>query len=73
MELTNYLSNDGALLFMGIFVVIAIAYFLFIPTCVALVAKKKGRHGLVWFLLSIFINPIVALLLLIALGDKDNK
>ena len=73
MELTNYLSNDGALLFMGIFVVITIAYFLFIPTCVALVAKKKGRHGLVWFLLSIFINPIVALLLLIALGDKDNK
>ena len=73
MELTNYLSNDGALLFMGIFVVIAIAYFLFIPTCVALVAKKKGRHRLVWFLLSIFINPIVALLLLIALGDKDNK
>lgn len=73
MELTNYLSHDGALLFMGIFVVIAIAYFLFIPTCVALVAKKKGRHGLVWFLLSIFINPIVALLLLIALGDKDNK
>lgn len=73
MELTNYLSHDGALLFMGIFVVIAIAYFLFIPTCVALVAKKKGRHGLVWFLLSIFINPIVALLLLIALGDKENK
>ena len=73
MELTNYLSHDGALLFMGIFVVIAIAYFLFIPTCVALVAKKKGRHGLVWFLLSIFINLIVALLLLIALGDKDNK
>ena len=73
MELTNYLSNDGALLFMGIFVVITIAYFLFIPTCVALVAKKKGRHGLVWFLLSIFINPIVALLLLIALGDKENK
>ncbi|MBR4468276.1 MAG: hypothetical protein IKS53_02470 [Bacteroidales bacterium] len=73
MELTNYLSNDGALLFMGIFVVIAIAYFLFIPTCVALVAKKKGRHGLVWFLLSIFINPIIALLLLIALGDKEKK
>lgn len=73
MELTNYLSNDGMPIFMGIFVVIALAYFLFIPTCVALVAKKKGRHGLVWFLLSIFINPIVALLLLIALGDKEEK
>ncbi len=73
MELINYLSNDGLPIFMGIFVVIAIAYFLFIPTCVALVAKKKGRHGLVWFLLSIFINPIVALLLLIALGEKENK
>lgn len=73
MELINYLSNDGLPIFMGIFVVIAIAYFLFIPTCVALVAKKKGRHGLVWFLLSIFINPIVAPLLLIALGEKENK
>jgi hypothetical protein len=73
MELTNYLSNDGMSIALGIFVVIAIAYFLFIPTCGALVAKKKGRHGLVWFLLSIFINPIVALLLLIALGDKENK
>ena len=73
MELINYLSNDGLPIFMGIFVVIAIAYFLFIPTCVALVAKKEGRHGLVWFLLSIFINPIVALLLLIALGEKENK
>ena len=73
MELTNYLLNDGLPIFMGIIVVLALAYFLFIPTCVALVAKKKGRHGLVWFLLSIFINPIIALLLLIALGDKEKK
>lgn len=73
MELTNYLFNDGLPIFMGIIVVLALAYFLFIPTCVALVAKKKGRHGLVWFLLSIFINPIIALLLLIALGDKEKK
>ena len=73
MELTNYLFNDGLPIFITIFVLIALAYFLFIPTCVALVAKKKGRHGLVWFLLSIFINPIVALLLLIALGDKEKK
>ena len=73
MELTNYLFNDGLPIFMGVIVVLALAYFLFIPTCVALVAKKKGRHGLVWFLLSIFINPIIALLLLIALGDKEKK
>lgn len=73
MEITNYLFNEGMPIFMGIFVAIALAYLLFIPTCVALVAKKKGRHGLVWFLLSIFINPIVALLLLIALGEKENK
>jgi len=73
MELTNYLFNDGLPIFMGIMVLLLLAYFLFIPICVALVAKKKGRHGLVWFLLSIFINPIVALLLLIALGDKENK
>lgn len=73
MELTNYLFNDGLPILMGIIAVLALAYFLFIPTCVALVAKKKGRHGLVWFLLSIFINPIIALLLLIALGDKEKK
>lgn len=73
MELTNYLFNDGLPIFITISVLIALAYFLFIPTCVALVAKKKGRHGLVWFLLTIFINPIVALLLLIALGEKDKQ
>jgi hypothetical protein len=72
MEITNYLFNDGLPIFATICGLIAFAYFFFIPICVAFVAKKKGRHGLVWFLLSIFINPIVALLLLIALGDKDK-
>lgn len=72
MDLSNVFT-DGMPIFMAIFVLIAIAYFLFIPTCIALVAKKKGRHGLAWFFLSIFINPIVALLLLIALGDKEQK
>ena len=73
MELTNYLFNDGLPIFVTIFALIALAYFFFIPTCVAMVAKKKRRHGFAWFLLSIFINPIVALLLLIALGDKEKK
>ena len=39
---------------------------------VAVVAGKKDRPVIPWFLAALFFTPIVALLMLIALGDSDE-
>lgn len=41
--------------------------------CNYLVAKEKGRKGTEWFLYSLLISPIFAILMLIALGDSNEK
>ena len=54
-------------------ILIGIAYIIFIPICVAVIANKQGRSGLIWFFLSILLNPFFSILILIALGDTDEK
>lgn len=41
--------------------------------CNYLVAKEKGRKGTEWFLYSLIISPFFAILMLIALGDSNEK
>lgn len=52
---------------------IGIAYVLLIPFFVAAIANKQGRSGVLWFFLSILLNPFFSILILIALGDTDEK
>lgn len=40
---------------------------------VAKAARNRGRSGVLWFFLSLLINPILAVLLLLAMGDTDAK
>ena len=54
-------------------VLIGLAYIVAIPICVASIAQKQGRSGIGWFFLSIVINPLFAILILIALGDTEAK
>ena len=58
---------------MIILIIIGLLYIITIPICVAVIAAKRGRNGFGWFLLSFLINPLFAILVLIALGDTDEK
>lgn len=72
MELSQTFEGLAPIILLLI-VFIGIAYILIIPICVAVIAGNKGRSGFLWFLLSILINPFFAILILIALGDTDEK
>lgn len=54
-------------------VLVALAYFFAFPLLIARAAKNHGRSGVLWFIFSLFISPLLALLFLIALGDTDAK
>ena len=58
---------------MIILIIIGLLYFFITPICVAAIANKQGRSGLGWFFLSFLINPLFAILVLVALGDTDEK
>lgn len=40
---------------------------------VATIAKKRGRSVWLWFLLSFIISPVLVILLLLVLGETDEK
>jgi uncharacterized membrane protein len=37
------------------------------------IARKRGRSGFGWFLLSLIISPIVTMIILFVLGDTEEK
>jgi hypothetical protein len=39
---------------------------------VAFGADNRGRSGLWWFIISIFLSPVIAALMLLILGRPDN-
>ena len=56
-----------ALLIVLFFVFLAIyLYYLVVKT-----AQKRGRSGLWWFILSLVFTPLLALILLFLIGDKE--
>lgn len=57
----------------ALIVLVVIAYFLVFPMLIAKAAKNRGRSSVLWFILSLLINPILAVLLLLAMGDTDAK
>lgn len=43
------------------------------PFLVAAIANNKGRDGVLWFFLSLILNPLFSILILIGFGDTDEK
>lgn len=39
----------------------------------AQMATRRNRSGLLWVLIALVGSPLLAILLLVALGDADNK
>ena len=64
---------NWAPIIIGIIVLGVLAYCLAFPLLIAQAAKNHGRSGILWFLFSLIISPLLAVLLLIALGDTDSK
>ena len=56
-------------IFMTVAVVIAIWLWIFVP---AQMAKRRHREVGIWVLISLAGSPLLAILLLIALGDADG-
>lgn len=63
--------SDGLLaLVMGLFVLWFVLWlFILLP---ARMARERNRWALIWVLISLFGSPILAILLLIALGDAPG-
>ena len=66
-------SFDWYVIIIGLAVLIGIAIVLVVPFLVAEIAEKQGRSRTGWFFLSLLISPPFAVLVLIALGDTDDK
>ena len=54
-------------------IVLIILYLLAFPWMIAHVAQEQGRNGVSWFFLSLLFSPFFIILVLIALGDTNNK
>jgi len=39
----------------------------------AFLAKSKGRSGFAWFFISILISPLIAVIILLVIGDSEEK
>ena len=57
---------------MGMLVLIAIPWF-FLSLFVAWAAEEIGRNAVGWFLLALLFSPIITVLFLIAVGQKQVK
>ena len=64
---------DWAPIIVIVIIILALAYFLMFPLLIAKAAKNKGRSGFLWFVFSLFISPLLAILLLLVLGDTDAR
>jgi ABC-type sulfate transport system permease component len=53
--------------------VVVVVVYLIISIAVGSAAKARGRDGFGWFLLSLIVSPILALLLLIAFPVRDSS
>ena len=60
--------NDEAAI---VFLVLGVVVFLAMNIAVGTIASVKGRSVGGWFLASLFFTPVIALLMLIALGPTD--
>ena len=59
----EYLLASGLL-----FVILGIVFFW--NLLIAYMARRRGRSGLGWFILSFLIDPIIAMIILICIGDR---
>ena len=69
----NSIFGEYTSIFILLLIIIGIAYIITTPICVAVIANKQGRSGFFWFFLSILLNPFFSIIILIALGDTDEK
>ena len=69
-ELKMYWWSSYLILFL---ILIGISYIFIMPFLVAAIANNKGRDGVLWFFLSLILNPLFSILILIGFGDTDEK
>jgi len=62
--------STGIVLFL---LVASIIVYLWLHVLVAEAAKKRGRSGGGWVVLALFISPLGAWIILLCLGDTDEK
>lgn len=54
--------------------VLGLAYIFFVRIYIAyLLAKNRHREPLIWVLLSCFVSPLLAWIILVCIGDKNEK
>ena len=73
MVLSYSMRVDWTPIIIGGIVLLVLLYFLIFPLLIAKAARKRGRSGFFWFLVALFISPLLAILILILLGDTDSK
>jgi hypothetical protein len=67
----NTTSDIGGALAVYLIIYTVIAFF---PSLgVGWAAEQRGRSGLVWFVISYMLSPVMAVLILIAAGDSAKK
>jgi uncharacterized SAM-binding protein YcdF (DUF218 family) len=54
----------------GLLLLLALLFTIVVPF---FMARARGRSGILWFLIGIVGTPILAVLLLFALGPKTNE
>lgn len=50
--------------------IIILCVALFWNLIVAIMARRRGRSGLGWFVLSLIIDPLIAMIILLCIGDR---
>ncbi|MCQ2286893.1 MAG: hypothetical protein MJZ76_08480 [Bacteroidales bacterium] len=52
-------------------VVIFFVIVFFWDLLVAIMARKRGRSGLGWFIVSLFTSPLLSMIVLLCIGDRE--
>jgi len=60
----------AAIIFIALIILILWAVLCMVP---AIMAEKRGRNKLGWFLVSFFFNPILGIFCLFCLGETEEK
>jgi len=72
MLMDMYMGNDDTgVILIGV-ITFLIIFWIFLSGCVAVGAKNMGRSGLGFFLFSLLISPILAVIILLIIGKNKD-
>ena len=58
---------------MALIIVVIIAFYIGMSFVIASMARKRGRDVFGWVFLSLFISPFLTMILLLCLGETEEK